>query len=84
MTKLKIKPQYVNDTMLATTAVHEMCNKICDLYEETPGDDEVVAKLRPKHKGPDKEVWNQRKSDIWREACQLDKGNRHGEPTVPR
>jgi hypothetical protein len=72
MTKLEIKPKDVKDMMLATTAVHETCSKICELYEETLVDDDVVTMLTPKTKGPDREEWNQRKAHIWHEACKLD------------
>ena len=72
MTKLDIKPKDVKDTMLATTAVHETCSKICELYEEKSCDENVVTKLTPKTKGPEREEWNHRKAHIWHEACKLD------------
>ena len=72
LTKLEIKPKNVTDTMLATTAVHETCNKICELYDEKFSDDDIVTRLTPKTKGPEREEWNQRKTQIWTDACKLD------------
>ena len=72
MKKLAIRPQdtTIHDTMLATTAIHETCHKIHDLFEEERFHDrDVAARLHPKTKGPDREKWMEQKATIWNEAC---------------
>ena len=86
MKKLMIRPQNttIHDTMLATTAIHETCHKIHDLFEEERFHDrDVAARLHPKTKGPDREKWMEQKATIWNEACKLDashRGNRSPNP----
>ena len=79
MTKLENKPKTFQDTMLATTAINETCSKICELYEASYPDDDIVTKLTPKTRGPDREEWNQRKAHLWHEACKLDAALREKE-----
>jgi hypothetical protein len=73
MTKLDIKPQYMHETMYATTAVNETCYKVCEMYEDKmDNDEEIIKKLTPKSKGPELGEWKERKVHIWNEICKFD------------
>ncbi len=66
--------------LLATTAMEGVCTRIYDLYENTLGPDEALLK-RLKHvkMGPNRDLWNQRKMGLWREACMFDAKLREAE-----